>query len=64
MEQYLRTIGGEIEPFPASVGLHQKSKIKFIFFVLVMDELTRRIQDKVPLCILFANAKTSTKLER
>lgn len=36
--------------FTDSTGI----EIKFSFFVLVMDELTKRIQNEIPQCMLFA----------
>ena len=37
------------------MGLHQGSVLSPFLFTLVMDELTRGIQDEVPRCTLFAN---------
>ena len=51
----VRTTGGEINEFAIIVGLHQGSTLSPYLFALVMDELTRRIQEKVPWCMLFAD---------
>lgn len=37
------------------VGLHQGSTLSPYLFVLVMDEITRNVQNEVPWCMLFAN---------
>ncbi|KAM2605119.1 hypothetical protein TB2_033955 [Malus domestica] len=41
--------------FPITVGLHQGSSLSPYIFALVMDELTRHIQDDIPWCMLFAD---------
>ena len=52
----VRTVVGEANSFPITVGLHQgSSALSSYLFVLVMDELTRHMQDDVPWCMLFAN---------
>jgi hypothetical protein len=41
--------------FPINIGLHQGSALSHYLFVLVMDEVTRDIQDDIPWCMLFAD---------
>ncbi|EXC21079.1 Polyadenylate-binding protein 2 [Morus notabilis] len=41
--------------FPIRIGLHQGSALSPYLFTIVMDELTREIQDKVPWSMLFAD---------
>lgn len=51
----VRTPVGETSNFPITVGLHQGSALSPYLFALVMDELTRHIQDDIPWCMLFAD---------
>jgi hypothetical protein len=51
----VRTVGGDSEHFPVELGLHQGSVLSPFLFALVMDELTRSIQEDVPWCMLFAD---------
>ncbi|KAM1248608.1 hypothetical protein ACFX2J_044403 [Malus domestica] len=51
----VRTHEGQTESFPITVGLHQGSSLSPYLFALVMDELTRHIQDDIPWCMLFAD---------
>jgi len=51
----VRTPGGVSKDFAVSMGLHQGSALSPFLFTLVLDELTRGIQDEVPWCILFAD---------
>ena len=44
----VRTVVGQTNNFPITVGLHQGSAISPYLFALVMDELTRHMQDEVP----------------
>ena len=69
----VRTPTGEGSEFPVTIGLHQGSALSPYLFALIMDELTREIQDDVPWCMLFADdivlidetkAGLNTKLER
>ena len=50
----MRIVVGETNDFFITVGLHQGSALSPYLFALVMDELTRHMQDKVPWCLLFA----------
>ena len=38
-----------------TIGLHQGSALSPYLFALIMDELTSRIKEEVPWCILFAD---------
>ena len=51
----VRTVGGDSEDFSIEMGLHQGSVLSPFLFALVMDELTRSIQEEVPWCMLFAD---------
>ena len=41
-------IVGDIDDFPIDIGLHQISTLSPFLFTIVMDELTRGIQHKIP----------------
>ena len=49
------TCGGITCDFSITIGLHQGSALSPFLFAIVMDELTKAIQDEIPWCILFAN---------
>ena len=51
----VRTVVGETNDFSITVGLHKGSALSSYLFALVMDELTRHMQDEVPWCMLFAD---------
>ena len=51
----VRMPGGVTNDFHVSMGLHQGSALSPFLFTLVMDELTRGIQDVLPCCMLFAD---------
>ncbi|EXB56439.1 putative CRM domain-containing protein [Morus notabilis] len=53
----VRTAGGYTAEFPIRIGLNQGSALSPYLFTIVMDELTREIQDRVPWCMLFADDK-------
>lgn len=44
----VRTTRGETSEFAITIGLHQGSALSSYLFALVIDELTRRIQEEVP----------------
>jgi len=69
----VRTLVGDTDDFPIDIGLHQGSTLSPFLFTIIMDELTRGIQDEVPWCMLFADdivlidettEGLNTKLER
>ncbi|KAK8957380.1 hypothetical protein KSP39_PZI000617 [Platanthera zijinensis] len=51
----VRTSGGLTQEFPITVGLHQGSALSPYLFTLILDELTRHIQQTIPWCLLFAD---------
>jgi hypothetical protein len=51
----VRTSDGDINDFPINIGLHQESALSPYLFALVMDGVTRDIQDGIPWCMLFAD---------
>ena len=51
----VRTPGGVTNDFFVGRSLHQGSALSPFLFTLVMDELTRGIQDEVPSCMLFTD---------
>ena len=51
----VRTCGGITSEFSITIGLHQGSALNPFLFVIVMDELTRAIQDEIPWFMLFAD---------
>ena len=51
----VRTVVGETNDFTITVGLHKGSALSPYIFALVIDELTRHMQDEVPWCMLFAD---------
>lgn len=44
----VRTISGETDTLPIRIGLHQYSILSPYLFALVLDGITRQIQDEVP----------------
>ena len=51
----VRTPRGVTNDFFVGLDLHQGSALSPFLFTLVMDELTRGIQDELPWCMLFAD---------
>ncbi|GJS62496.1 retrovirus-related pol polyprotein LINE-1 [Tanacetum coccineum] len=51
----VRTSIGNTEFFPIEVGLHQGSAISPYLFALILDELSRGIQEDIPWCLIFAD---------
>ncbi|GKF54936.1 retrovirus-related pol polyprotein LINE-1, partial [Tanacetum coccineum] len=51
----VQTSIGNTEFFPVEVGLHQGSAISPYLFALILDELSRRIQEDIPWCMIFAD---------
>ncbi|KAK9166492.1 hypothetical protein Scep_001683 [Stephania cephalantha] len=51
----IKTFGGATKEFLITIGLHQGSALSPYLFTLVMDELTRHIQEDIPWCMLFAD---------
>ncbi|GKC19806.1 retrovirus-related pol polyprotein LINE-1 [Tanacetum coccineum] len=52
---YVRTSIGNTEFFPVDVGLHQGSTISPYLFALILDGLSRGIQEDIPRCLIFAD---------
>jgi hypothetical protein len=51
----VRTSDGDTNDFPINIELHQWSALSPYLFALVMDEVTRDIQDGIPWCMLFVD---------
>ena len=51
----VRTCGDITSDFSITIRLHQVSALSPFLFVIVMDELTRAIQDEIMWCMLFAD---------
>ncbi|KAK8926626.1 hypothetical protein KSP39_PZI018666 [Platanthera zijinensis] len=51
----VRTVGGLTQEFPINVSLHQGSVLSPYLFTLILDELTRHIQQAIPWCLLFVD---------
>ncbi|XP_070037248.1 secreted RxLR effector protein 78-like [Nicotiana tomentosiformis] len=51
----VRMVGGDSDHFSVMMGLHQGSALSPFLFALVMDVVTRHIQEEVPWCMLFAH---------
>jgi len=44
----VKTTAWDTEVFPIDIGLHQGSALSPFLFAIVLDELTKDIQDEVP----------------
>jgi len=51
----IKTNVGSTEAFPITMGVHQGSALSPFLFAIVMDELTKSIQDDIPWCMMFAD---------
>jgi hypothetical protein len=51
----VRTREGILNDFSIAIGLYQGSILSPYFFALVMDELTKSIQEEAPWCMFFAD---------
>jgi Reverse transcriptase (RNA-dependent DNA polymerase) len=51
----VRAYDGEPDTFPIKIGLHQGSALSPYIFTLVMNEITKDIQEYIPWCMLFAD---------
>nr|GEV29750.1 retrovirus-related Pol polyprotein LINE-1 [Tanacetum cinerariifolium] len=51
----VRTIIGKTEFFLVEVGLHQGSAVSPYLFALILDELSRGIQESIPWCMIFVD---------
>ena len=44
----VKTLVGDMDDFPIHIGLHQGSVLSPFLFTIIMDELTKGIQDEIP----------------
>jgi hypothetical protein len=51
----IRTSDRDNNDFLINIVLHQRSALRPYLFTLVMDEITRDIQDGIPCCMLFVD---------
>ena len=50
----VRTSFGITSKFSVTIGLHQGLALSIYLFAQVINELTRPVQDEVPLCMFFS----------
>ena len=58
----VRPCGGLRSDFFITIELRQGSALSTFFFVIVIHELTRVINDEIPWCMLFAKDKMKREL--
>jgi len=51
----VRTATGDTKVFLIDIGLHQGSTLSPFLFAIVLDKLTKEIQDEVPWCMMFTD---------
>lgn len=51
----VQTWGGETGDFPITIGLRQGSNLSSYFFTLILDVITKYIQELAPRCMLFVD---------
>jgi hypothetical protein len=51
----VRACDGESDIFLIKIELYQGSALSLYIFTLVMDEITKDIQEDIPWCMLFAD---------
>ena len=51
----VRTLVGDTKDFPIDIGLHRGLVLSPFLFTIVIDKLTKEIQDEIPWNMLFAN---------
>jgi Reverse transcriptase (RNA-dependent DNA polymerase) len=52
---YVRACDGKSDTFPIKIGLHQGSALSPYIFTLVMNEITKDIQEDILWCMLFVD---------